>query len=50
MAFFPSQIMDERLFDVDAAFISHVHQDHYDTKFLKVLQKRIFNLHSRWKS
>lgn len=37
--FFPSQIMDERLFDVDAAFISHVHQDHYDTKFLKKLQK-----------
>lgn len=38
--FFPSQIMDERLFNIDAAFISHVHQDHYDTKFLKVLQKK----------
>lgn len=38
--FFPSQIMDERLFDVDGVFISHVHQDHYDTKYLKIVQKK----------
>ena len=38
--FFPSQIMDERLYDIDAAFISHVHQDHYDTKYLKKIQAK----------
>jgi len=38
--FFPSQVMDERFFDVDGAFVSHVHQDHYDPVFLKKLKKR----------
>ena len=26
--FFPSQIFDKRLFDVDGIFVSHIHQDH----------------------
>ena len=38
--FFPSQIMDTRLLDIDGAFVSHVHQDHYDPSFLKKLQKK----------
>ena len=37
--FFPSQIMDKRLLDIDGAFVSHVHQDHYDPAYLKKLQK-----------
>jgi len=37
--FFPSQIIDKRLLDIDGAFVSHIHQDHYDPTFLKKLQK-----------
>ena len=33
--FFPSQINDKRIFDVDAVFVSHIHGDHYDPKLLK---------------
>ena len=38
--FFPSQVMDKRFFDVDGVFVSHIHQDHYDPKFLKKVQKK----------
>ena len=38
--FFPSQLMDKRLLDVDGIFVSHIHQDHYDPFFLKKLQKK----------
>ena len=38
--FFPSQLMDKRLLDIDGAFVSHIHQDHYDPSFLRKLQKR----------
>ena len=51
--FFPSQIMDTRLLDIDGAFVSHVHQDHYDPSFLKKLQKKnvpIYILNGRTKA
>ena len=38
--FFPSQVMDKRFFDVDGVFVSHIHQDHYDPRFLKKIQKK----------
>ena len=38
--FFPSQVKDKRLLDVDGVFVSHIHQDHYDPDFLKQIQKR----------
>jgi len=38
--FFPSQLMDKRLLDIDGAFVSHIHQDHYDPSFLRKLQKK----------
>ena len=38
--FFPSQINDKRIFDVDAVFVSHIHGDHYDPKLLKRLQNK----------
>ena len=38
--FFPSQLMDKRLLDIDGAFVSHIHQDHYDPNFLRKLQKK----------
>ena len=38
--FFPSQIMDKRLLDIDGAFVSHIHQDHYDPVFLRKLQRK----------
>ncbi len=37
--FFPSQINDKRIFDVDGVFVSHIHGDHYDPELLKKLQK-----------
>ena len=40
LCFFPSQLMDKRLFDIDGIFVSHIHQDHYDPIFLKKLQKK----------
>ncbi len=38
--FFPSQINDKRIFDVDGVFVSHIHGDHYDPKLLKKLQNK----------
>ena len=38
--FFPNQIIDNRLFDVDGVFVSHIHQDHYDPLLLKKFQKK----------
>jgi len=38
--FFPSQLMDKRLLDIDGAFVSHIHQDHYDPSLLRKFQKR----------
>ena len=35
--FFPSQVMDPRLLEVDAVVVSHCHQDHFDLEFLKQL-------------
>lgn len=35
--FYPPQITDPSFFDVDAVFISHIHQDHYDVEYLKSL-------------
>ena len=40
MAFFPSQINDERIFDVDGVFVSHIHGDHYDPNLLKKMQNK----------
>jgi L-ascorbate metabolism protein UlaG (beta-lactamase superfamily) len=38
--FFPNQILDKRLLNVNGIFVSHIHQDHYDpvllTKFNKL--------------
>ena len=36
--FFPSQINDKRIFDVDGVFVSHIHGDHYDPNLLKKIQ------------
>ena len=38
--FFPNQIIDKRLFNVDAVFVSHIHQDHYDPALLRKFQKK----------
>ncbi len=38
--FFPNQIIDSRLFDVDGVFVSHIHQDHYDPSLLRKFQKK----------
>ena len=38
--FFPSQINDKRIFDVDGVFVSHIHGDHYDSNLLKKIQKK----------
>ena len=40
--FFPNQIIDNRLFNVDAVFVSHIHQDHYDPSLLRKFQKKKF--------
>lgn len=37
--FFPEMVIDRRLLEVDAVFVSHQHQDHYDIDFLKMLPK-----------
>lgn len=39
-AFFPSQVVDPSVFDVDAVVVSHIHQDHYDVEYLKSLDAR----------
>ena len=38
--FFPSQINDKRIFDVDGVFVSHIHGDHYDPNLLKKIQDK----------
>lgn len=38
--FFPNQIIDNRLYDIDGIFVSHIHQDHYDPVLLRKFQKR----------
>jgi L-ascorbate metabolism protein UlaG (beta-lactamase superfamily) len=38
--FFPEQVMDPRLLEVDAVIVSHCHQDHFDTDFLKLFPKK----------
>ncbi len=38
--FFPSQINDRRIFDVDGVFVSHIHGDHYDPDLLKKIQNK----------
>ena len=38
--FFPNQIIDNRLFDVDGVFVSHIHQDHYEPNLLRKFQKK----------
>ena len=39
--FYPPQVKDPAVFEVDAVIVSHVHQDHYDIEFLRALDKRI---------
>jgi L-ascorbate metabolism protein UlaG (beta-lactamase superfamily) len=39
-AFFPSQVIDPSVFDVDAVVVSHIHQDHYDIDYLKAVGGR----------
>jgi len=40
-SFYPPQILDKILFEVDAVIVSHIHQDHYDVHFLKEINKKI---------
>jgi L-ascorbate metabolism protein UlaG (beta-lactamase superfamily) len=35
--FFPPQYKDQKLHEVDAVVVSHIHQDHYDQEFLRNL-------------
>ena len=47
--FFPNQIIDNRLFDVDGVFVSHIHQDHYDPNLLRKFQKKKHScIYFRW--
>ncbi len=39
-AFFPPQVADPSVFEVDAVVVSHIHQDHYDLQYLKALEGR----------
>ena len=39
--FFPPQFWDEEMYGVDGVVVSHVHQDHYDTAFLKLLDSKV---------
>ncbi len=36
--YFPPQVMDARLLDVDGVLISHFHEDHYDPRFITQLR------------
>ena len=38
--FFPSQINDARIYDINGIFVSHIHGDHYDPIFLRKMQKK----------
>ena len=47
--FFPSQVNDKRIYDVDGVFVSHIHGDHYDPKLLINFQKKKYpNLYFKW--
>jgi L-ascorbate metabolism protein UlaG (beta-lactamase superfamily) len=35
--FFPPQIVDSSVFEVDVVVVSHIHQDHYDVEYLKAM-------------
>ena len=37
--FFPNQILDKRLLNVNGIFVSHIHQDHYDPVLLRKFNK-----------
>ena len=39
--FFPPQLDDPALYDVDAMVVSHIHQDHYDLPFLQQLKPSV---------
>lgn len=39
--FFPPQLDDPALYDVDAVVVSHIHQDHYDLPFLQQLKPSV---------
>ena len=39
--FYPPQVQDSELFEVDAVMVSHIHQDHYDIEYLRALDKRV---------
>lgn len=39
--FFPPQLDDPALYDVDAVIVSHIHQDHYDLPFLQRLKPSV---------
>jgi L-ascorbate metabolism protein UlaG (beta-lactamase superfamily) len=39
--FYPPQIVDPRWYEVDAVVVSHIHQDHYDLKFLSKLGPQV---------
>ena len=39
--FYPPQVADPRWYEVDAVLVSHIHQDHYDLKYLKRLRPEI---------
>ena len=39
--FFPPQYWNDELYDVDAVVVSHIHQDHYDSAFLKQLDSKV---------
>jgi L-ascorbate metabolism protein UlaG (beta-lactamase superfamily) len=40
-AFFPTQVTDPSVFEVDAVVVSHIHQDHYDLEYLKALDGKV---------
>lgn len=39
--FFPPQLDDPALYEVDAVIVSHIHQDHYDLPFLRALKPSV---------
>src|SRR5471030_3534705 len=39
--FYPPQIVDPRWYEVDVVVVSHIHQDHYDLKFLRLLGPQV---------
>jgi len=39
--FYPPQIVDPRWYEVDVVVVSHIHQDHYDLKFLRRLGAQV---------